>query len=91
VPATKSNLETEQPRKRSRKTIQISPVRRLVSETELEEITGIPRKTWQKRRLFNREPRYYKIGEGRAGAIRYDLSEVLEWIRSKASDGGHAA
>jgi hypothetical protein len=45
------------------------PQRRFVSECELEQITGIPRRTWQKHRLFKRGPRYYKI----YGSIRYDL------------------
>jgi hypothetical protein len=60
--------------------------RRFVSEIELEQITGVSRRTWQKHRLFHRGPRYYKIH----GAIRYELDEVLTWIKAWAVPaGGH--
>lgn len=52
--------------------------RRFVSETELERVTGISRRTWQKHRLTNTGPKYYKIHK----SIRYELDEVLEWIRA---------
>jgi predicted DNA-binding transcriptional regulator AlpA len=58
--------------------------RRFVSEIDLEQITGISRRTWQKHRLFNRGPKYYKIH----GAIRYELDEVLSWIKSSAAPAG---
>ena len=58
--------------------------RRFVSELELEQLTGISRRTWQKRRLFKHGPRYYKIH----GSIRYELEEVLAWIRTFAVTGG---
>ena len=54
--------------------------RRFVSELELEQVTGISRRTWQKQRLLNRGPRYYKIHR----SIRYDLEEVVTWIKSMA-------
>jgi predicted DNA-binding transcriptional regulator AlpA len=61
-----------------------SPIeRRFVSELELEQLTGIPRRTWQKHRLFNRLPKFYRLH----GSIRYDLYEVMEWIRSNAAGG----
>jgi len=60
--------------------------RRFVSDIELEQITGISHRTWQKHRLFNRGPRYYKIH----GAIRYDVEEVLAWIQSLAVATGGA-
>ena len=58
--------------------------RRFVSEVELEQVTGISRRTWQKHRLFRRGPRYYKI----QGSIRYDIEEVLAWIKSLAVASG---
>jgi predicted DNA-binding transcriptional regulator AlpA len=58
--------------------------RRFLSEIEIEQVTGISRRTWQKHRLLNRGPRYYKIH----GSIRYDLEEVLAWIKALAIDGG---
>jgi len=54
--------------------------RRFVSEVELEQLTGISRRTWQKHRLFNRGPCYYRIH----GSIRYDIEEVLAWIKTLA-------
>jgi predicted DNA-binding transcriptional regulator AlpA len=58
--------------------------RRFVSEGELERLTGISRRTWQKHRLFNRGPRYYKIH----GSVRYELDEVLAWIKTLGVTGG---
>lgn len=58
--------------------------RRFVSEVELEQLTGISRRTWQKHRLFNRGPRYYKIH----GSIRYDIEEVVAWIKTLAVTSG---
>ena len=57
---------------------------RYIDESELEALTGISRRTWQKHRLFGRGPRFYRL----CGAVRYDLSEVLEWIKGQAVDGG---
>jgi len=54
--------------------------RRFVSEIELEQVTGISRRTWQKQRLANCGPRYYKIHT----SIRYDLEEVVAWIKTMA-------
>jgi predicted DNA-binding transcriptional regulator AlpA len=60
--------------------------RQFVSEKDLEELTGISRRTFQKHRLFGRGPRFYRI----IGAVRYDLQEVLDWIRSNAAGGKSA-
>ena len=54
--------------------------RRFVTEVELEQVTGVARRTSQKHRLLNREPKYYKIH----GSIRYELDEVLAWIKTHA-------
>ena len=56
---------------------------RFVNEKELAAITSVSRRTWQKHRLFSRGPRYYKI----LGSVRYDLAEVLAWIRSNSGGG----
>jgi predicted DNA-binding transcriptional regulator AlpA len=61
--------------------------RRFLSEFELEQLTGISRRTWQKHRLYNRGPRYYKIH----GSIRYDLEEVIAWIKALAVSGSEHA
>jgi len=60
--------------------------RRMVSEIELETITGRSRRTWQKDRLFNRGAPFYRVG----GSIYYDLEETLAWMKS-ARSGGTAA
>lgn len=60
--------------------------RRFVSELELEQVTGISRRTWQKQRLLSRGPRYYKIHN----SVRYDLEEVVAWIRAMAVPAGEA-
>ena len=57
--------------------------RRFVSDRDLEELTGVKRRTWQKYRLFDRGPRFYRIH----GVVRYDLSEVLKWIEAHAGGG----
>jgi predicted DNA-binding transcriptional regulator AlpA len=57
---------------------------RFVDEKQLATITGISKRTWQKHRLFSRGPRFYKI----CGSVRYDIAEVIAWIRSNA--GGNA-
>jgi hypothetical protein len=62
---------------------QNTPPPRFVTEADLEEITGVKKRTWQKHRLFGRGPRFYKIG----GAVRYNLAEVLEWIESNGVGG----
>lgn len=59
------------------------PQRCFVSEIELEQLTGISRRTWQKHRLLSRGPRYYKIH----GSVRYDLAEVMAWIKGLAAGG----
>jgi predicted DNA-binding transcriptional regulator AlpA len=56
--------------------------RRFVSESELEQITGISKRTWQKHRLLKRGPQHYKI----YGSVRYDLEEVLAWIKTRLMD-----
>jgi len=54
-----------------------------VSEKDLEAITGVRVRTSQKHRLFNRGPRWYKIG----GSLRYRLDEVLAWIEGNVAGG----
>lgn len=67
---------------------------RFVTDLELEKITGMSRKFWQKLRnevdaSTGQAPPYYKIGR----ACRYKLSEVLEWIeqRKTTSTTAHEA
>ena len=66
--------------------VENTPTPRFVTERDLEVITRIKVRTWQKNRLFGRGPRWFKLG----GAIRYDLAEVLRWIEMNAA-GGEAA
>jgi predicted DNA-binding transcriptional regulator AlpA len=66
------------------KSSQLQFQRRFVSELELEQVTGISRRTWQKQRLLNRGPRYCKIHN----SVRYDLEEVVAWIKAMAVPTG---
>jgi hypothetical protein len=59
------------------------PMKRFVTEIDLESLTGIGRRTWARHRMFGRGPKFYKLH----GVIRYDLQEVLDWIRSHAAGG----
>lgn len=83
----KGIAEKKESKPRAKHVLELTERRRYVSEIELEQLTGVPRRTWQKHRLLNRAPRWYKL----QGAVRYDLEEVLAWIRSNAAGGGEAA
>ncbi len=61
--------------------------RRFINEAELETLTGVSKRTWQKHRLFGRGPRFYRL----CGAVRYDLPEVLAWIKEHGVGGGATA
>lgn len=60
---------------------------RFVTDIELESLTGLSRKFWQKKRGENGPP-FYKIGR----ACRYRLSQVFAWLderqRTSTSDSG---
>ena len=60
------------------------PQQQFVTEGYLEQLTGIKKSTWQQHRFRGRGPQFYKL----CGAIRYDLDEVMEWIKSNAVRGG---
>jgi predicted DNA-binding transcriptional regulator AlpA len=55
---------------------------RFVDEKELAALTSTSPRTWQKYRLQKRGPRFYKIGVEARASVRYDLNEVIDWIRS---------
>ena len=57
--------------------------RLFISERDLQAITGISSRTWQKYRLHDKGPRFYKIG----GNVRYHKEEVLAWVQSQAYGG----
>ena len=57
--------------------------RLFVSERELQAITGISSRTWQKYRLHEKGPPCYKV----VGNILYDKEEVLAWVKSQACGG----
>lgn len=60
---------------------------RFVDEKQLAAMTGISRRTLQNFRLHSKGPQFYRI----CGTVRYDLSEVLAWIRSHAGVSGRAS
>jgi len=62
--------------------------KRFISEIELAENYGIPRKTLQKWRLFGNGPEFRKFG----ASVRYDVSRIEAWIETlPKGGGGHAA
>ena len=60
-----------------------SASRRFITEAEAELRYPFSRKTLQKWRLFNRGPKYYKVGR----SVVYDPLEFDDWIRSGARGG----
>jgi len=61
---------------------------RLLTEQELAELIGVPRKTLQRWRLYNKGPRWRRLGGEQRGLIRYRLVDVLKWLESRPSGGG---
>jgi predicted DNA-binding transcriptional regulator AlpA len=51
-------------------------VRRLVTDTQLAELTGIKRRTWQFYRMTGQGPKYFKIGK----RVMYDPVAVDRWM-----------
>jgi predicted DNA-binding transcriptional regulator AlpA len=63
-------------------TMASTPARKFMSEAELEELTNIKRRTWQRLRFNGKGPRFYRIGS----SIHYDLGEVMSYIENRAVD-----
>jgi hypothetical protein len=62
--------------------------KRYGNESDVEQLTGIPRRTLQKHRLLGKGFPFYRVG----GRIIYDLNEVEEIIRAgRVNGGGRAA
>ena len=59
---------------------------RRMKDTELQ-FTGLSTATLRRHRLLGTGPRWQKIG----GAVRYRLGDVLAWLESRPSGGGHQA
>jgi hypothetical protein len=57
--------------------------KRFITDTEIEERYGIPRKTLQNWRVLGRGPEYRKFGD----AVRYDVRALEAWIESLPSGG----
>lgn len=57
--------------------------RRLFSERELAEYSGIAVRTLQRWRLENRGPAYRKLG----GAVRYDIAAFDAWVATCPGGG----
>lgn len=47
----------------------------LLSDFDLEELTGIPRSSWQQKRFYGEGPHFVKIGR----LVRYRWSEFQRW------------
>jgi hypothetical protein len=59
------------------------PVKRFVSDLEIEATFGIFRRTLQNWRVLGRGPIYRKFGS----TVRYDLRDVETWIHSLPTGG----
>ena len=56
--------------------------RRYGSETDLETIYGISRRTLQKHRFLGKGPRFYRFGR----KVLYDLTEFEQYLRESDSE-----
>jgi len=54
----------------------------LLTDHDLERMTGRARSTWQKDRLTGRRPRFIRVGR----LVRYRHSDVEHWLESQLSD-----
>jgi hypothetical protein len=65
-------------RTKTKSLVGIEPV--FISEQDAEIITGISHRTFQRWRLFNQGPPWYKLQR----AVKYDRAELLAWVRTNA-------
>ena len=54
----------------------------LLTDHDLEHMTGRARSTWQKDRLTGRGPRFIRVGR----LVRYRQSDVEHWLEAQTSD-----
>ena len=48
----------------------------LLSDVDLEQLTGVKQSTWQKKRIFGGGPPFIRLGR----MVRYRRSDVVAWI-----------
>ena len=68
------------------------PVDPLLTDFDLERLTGRARSSWQKARLTGNSPKFIRLGR----LVRYRLSDVEAWLAARpilrsTSDNGEAA
>lgn len=71
----------------TRKDAQQRAAKRYGTECDVEQFTGIPRRTLQKHRLLGKGFPFYRVGV----RILYDLDEMESIIRRGRIEGGDAA
>lgn len=54
----------------------------LISEKIAARMVGLSVSWFQKRRVYDDGPPFYKVG----GAVRYDVSELQQWMRHRRTD-----
>lgn len=56
---------------------------RYVSDTQLEKLYSIKKRTWEQWRFRGKGPRYCKVGR----LVRYDLRDVEAWLERDKTNG----
>ena len=68
----------------------MAEIETLLSDRDLERITGRARSSWQKDRLTGRGPRFVRLGR----LVRYRRSDLEQWLdaqtRTSTSDTGES-
>jgi predicted DNA-binding transcriptional regulator AlpA len=59
----------------------------LLNEHDVARITGLSVASVRRWRLLRQGPKYIKIG----AAVRYKTEDILAWLESRPSGGGHQA
>jgi predicted DNA-binding transcriptional regulator AlpA len=64
-----------------------NPIESLLNEHDVARVTGLSVASVRRWRLLRQGPKYLKIG----AAVRYKPEDILAWLESRPSGGGHQA
>lgn len=65
-----------------------SDLQSFLNERTLSKILGVSLGTLRRWRLRREGPLFVKLGDGRAGCVRYPLAAVEAWLASRPAGGG---